>query len=57
MEENLKFKIRKVFDKELEQEWIYLSRLSEISIFQSFEWQYMWHKNLNELNNKNNLYI
>ena len=57
MEENLKFRIRQVFDKELEQEWIYLSKLSEISIFQSFEWQYTWHKNINELNNKDNLHI
>jgi len=57
MEENLKFKIRRVFDKELEQEWIYLSKSSEISIFQSFEWQYTWHKNINEINNKDNLHI
>ena len=37
MEENLKFRIRRVFDKELEQEWIYLSKSSEISIFDQFD--------------------
>ena len=57
MEENLKFKVKKVFDEELKQEWYYLSKLSELSIFQTFEWQHTWHKSLNEPNNKDNLFI
>ena len=44
----LEFKIRDSFTKELENEWLSLSKLAEISIFQNYFWQYLWVENINK---------
>ena len=39
----LKFKITETFTNELEREWVYLSKLNDISLFQTFHWQFLWY--------------
>ncbi|MBD1134945.1 GNAT family N-acetyltransferase [Pelagibacterales bacterium SAG-MED47] len=53
----LEFKIRDSFTKELENEWLDLSKLSEVSIFQNFSWQHCWFENINKKEAKNSLFI
>jgi len=53
----LEFKIRDSFTKELENEWLDLSKLSEVSIFQNFSWQYCWFENINKKIAKNSLFV
>ena len=42
----LTFKIRDTFTEELESEWLHLSKLSEISLFQNYSWQSCWFENI-----------
>ena len=55
MEKNIKIKIKNIFNDELEREWEYLSKISNISIFQSYGWNKNWVDHI--FNDKDLLYI
>ena len=52
MDSKIKFKIRNYFSNDLENEWAYLVNLCQISVFQTYSWQSIWHKTINKADTK-----
>lgn len=57
MDSKIKFKIRNYFSNDLENEWAYLVNLCQISVFQTYSWQSIWHKTINKADTKNSIII
>ena len=55
MEKNLRIKVKNIFNEELEREWEYLSKISNISVFQTYNWNKNWVDHI--YNRKDLLYI
>ena len=53
----LEFKIRDKYTLELKDEWLYLTNLSETTIFQNYSWQLCWFENIHKKTNINSLVI
>ena len=54
---DLVFIIREKFCQELEKDWNYLSKLSKLSLFQSYPWQFEWYQSVNKKITKNSLIL
>ena len=57
MIKNLKFKTWLEFTDDLKKEWIYLFSLSNNSIFQSYDWQFLWFEEIKKKSSKDSLII
>ncbi len=55
MEKNLRIKVKNIFNEELEREWEYLSKISNISVFQTYNWNKNWVDHI--YNKRDLLYI
>ncbi len=57
MTKNLKFKTWLEFTDDLKKEWIYLFSLSNNSIFQSYDWQFLWFEEIKKKSFKESLMV